>query len=508
MTQLTTFGKRPPFLSFPIPFDYPFTIPTLIATSASALLLYYYLQASHAHDLVEALRKKDIKKRRYLKRPEDKFASLKIEKHFVNPFEEWEEVSFLETALFWLRRWKGNGIPKSEEELEKVLPVKLPELDKIFSYQTNHIKENQPLGISDTDSCWSNNNDNKNTMATTSLHHQSPIPHEVTFTWFGQSTCLITIDGLAVLTDPVFTKCSINDYLGPKRVRPIPCPLKDFQSNLDIVLVSHDHFDHLDEKVVHQLGNSVTWYIPLGLREWFLKRNVDNVVELDWWQEIRHHSRPDIVIACVPAMHWSGSRTPFEKNTALWCSYVIKGQHNRVFFCGDTGYSDELFQSIGELYAPFTLAAIPIGSFEPVSMMQHVHMGPQDALKVHDDLKSPRLSVGIHWGTFMMSDEHYLAPSKLLAELWNKRQQQQQKGSLFSTATSSTSSNNDLSSLTSSSNSPSNLHDDSCTCDNYSTTSSSNSSIVSTPSTMSIYNKSQNASQFITTAFGETIILN
>lgn len=179
---------------------------------------------------------------------------------------------------------------------------------------------------------------------------------------------------------------------------------------------------------------------------------------------------------------------------------------------GDTGYSEELFQAIGDLYAPFTLAAIPIGSFEPVSMMQHVHMGPRDALKVHNDLKSPRLSVGIHWGTFMMSDEHYLAPCKLLAELWEKRQ----KSSIIAT-TSSNNNSDDLLSSTSSSSSSTitehNLHhhnhnhdDESSNSDNHSTV-STNSSIVSTPSTLSIY-KSQNSSKFITTAFGETVILN
>jgi N-acyl-phosphatidylethanolamine-hydrolysing phospholipase D len=112
----------------------------------------------------------------------------------------------------------------------------------------------------------------------------------------------MTIDGLTILSDPVFSKCSINDYLGPKRIRPIPCALEEFINDIDIVVVSHDHFDHLDENVVYKLGNSVTWYIPLGLKGWFLKRNVDNVIELDWWEEKIHQNRPDIKIACVPAM--------------------------------------------------------------------------------------------------------------------------------------------------------------------------------------------------------------
>lgn len=116
-----------------------------------------------------------------------------------------------------------------------------------------------------------------------------------------QSTCLMTIDGLTILSDPVFSKCSINDYFGPKRLRPIPCPLEDFVDDVDIVVVSHDHFDHLDESAVKKLGNSVVWYIPLGLKNWFVKRGVTNVIELDWWQEV-YHKNTEIMIACVPAM--------------------------------------------------------------------------------------------------------------------------------------------------------------------------------------------------------------
>lgn len=114
------------------------------------------------------------------------------------------------------------------------------------------------------------------------------------FTWLGQSTCLFSVDGLVILTDPIFEH--------KKRLRRPPCQLEEVQDLIDIVLVSHYHFDHLDENVVLQLGNNVTWYIPLGLREWFNKRGIENVIELDWWQEIHHKSRPDILIASVPSM--------------------------------------------------------------------------------------------------------------------------------------------------------------------------------------------------------------
>lgn len=136
-------------------------------------------------------------------------------------------------------------------------------------------------------------------------------------TWLGQSTCLITLEGLKILTDPVFEHS--------KRLRPPPCLLNDI-GNIDIVLVSHQHFDHLDENVAKQIGNNATWYIPLGLREWFTERGIDNVIELDWWQEMHHKGHSDIVIASVPSMHSS------HKEESLWCSFVIKSRNERIFF--------------------------------------------------------------------------------------------------------------------------------------------------------------------------------
>jgi N-acyl-phosphatidylethanolamine-hydrolysing phospholipase D len=166
---------------------------------------------------------------------------------------------------------------------------------------------------------------------------------------------------------------------------------------------------------VTQLGNDVTWYIPLGLREWFLKRGIENVIELDWWQEIHHKGRPDILIACVPSMHSSSSTsTTTAKDESLWCSFVIKGKQDRIYFCGDTGYVPELFQSIRDLYAPFTIAALPIDGGS-----SYEHMNPEKAVKAHKDLGYPMYSIGIHWGTFMTSEE----PSQQLRVLWDKEEE-------------------------------------------------------------------------------------
>ncbi|RCH95092.1 hypothetical protein CU097_012758 [Rhizopus azygosporus] len=375
--------------------------PTLLCYTVRFVHLYYsvyllillaivaYLHVHPSHHSLETCRQMSISKRKSLQKSEERFASLKINEFFLNPFDEWKEIPFYKTLLLWSRRWKGNGIPNNEIELDKSLPCKKPCLTHIFK---QHDK--------------------------------------ITFTWFGQSTCLVTIGELTILTDPVFSKRSINDYFGPKRLRPIPCQLEEFIDKVDIVLVSHDHFDHLDENAVRKLGNTVTWYIPLGLGRWFSKRGITRFVELDWWQKVDHQGT---TIVCVPAMHWSGSRTPFEKNNTLWCSFVIKSTKHSFFFCGDTGYSPELFQAIGNMYAPFTLAAMPIGSYLPMELMKHLHMGPTDAIQAHRDLGFPRLSIGIHWGTFMMSDENYLAPKKVLEASWQLTKQEVEKESEFIT---------------------------------------------------------------------------
>ncbi|KAI8982077.1 beta-lactamase superfamily domain-containing protein [Mycotypha africana] len=358
---------------------------TMTATAATSSLLYYLVFSSSSPTRTNKASRKPTKvedrraiisKRKMLESPEERYASLRIGNRFLNPFEEWTDIPFYKTLFFWLRRYKGNGIPRDEKALEQALPTHKPDFDRIKN------KENG-----------------------------------VTFTWFGQSTCLMTIDGVTILSDPVFSSRSINNYIGPKRLRPISCSLEEVIHLVDIVIVSHDHFDHLNEKAVETLGNSVVWYVPLNLKRWLNARAIINVVELDWWQET-FYPFSDLMIACVPAMHWSGSRTPFEKNNTLWCSYVIKSKNNTLFFCGDTGYSSDLFKAIGRKYTPFTLAAIPIGSFLPTHLMQHLHMGPEDAIKAHLDLNCPRLSVGIHWGTFMMSDEYYLAPKQILEKAW------------------------------------------------------------------------------------------
>lgn len=288
-------NKRLSFVNFPIPFDHPYTIPTLIATVGASAFLYYSLQASHKADLKEAIRQQVVHRRKHLKRKQEKFASLKIENQYVNPFNEWKQpsISFVDSILYWFGINNNNQIPK----IEQVSADTHTEIEgQIYWLVYKDLIDTLPMTKPD----FNHNN--------TSL------------TWLGQSTCLITVDGLKILTDPVFEHA--------KRLRPPPCSLRDI-GEIDIILVSHQHFDHLDEKVVEQIGDSATWYIPLGLREWFIKKGIENVIELDWWQEMHHKGHSGIVIASVPAMHTS------HKEESLWCSFVIKSQSERIFFWWD-----------------------------------------------------------------------------------------------------------------------------------------------------------------------------
>ncbi|KAJ3035214.1 hypothetical protein HK097_004264, partial [Rhizophlyctis rosea] len=324
------------------------------------------------------------------------YTSLRFAGRFVNPFLEWRDknaTNFWEYLHWQLTRTNRNGIPRNRQLLEDALPTVKPNFALLH-------KRPQPPPIADLSSSW---------IAEPSPHSDSLTSHNMNVTWFGQSTCLVQMDGYNVLTDPIFSERTI-DYIGPRRLRPAPCKLSELPK-IDIVLVSHNHYDHLDHKAVKELGNSVTWYIPLGMRDWFARYGVTKVVELDWWQEHQHDDRLQII--STPIQHWSG-RHFFDVNQTLWSSFVVRGPHNSFFHCGDTGYCSA-FAEIGKRYGPITLAALPIGSYEPRWFLRHQHASPEEAVQMHKELRAKH-TIGVHWGTFMMSDEHYLDPPRVLDE--------------------------------------------------------------------------------------------
>lgn len=249
----------------------------------------------------------------------------------------------------------------------------------------------------------------------------------ITYTWIGQSTCLIQLNGVTILTDPVFGDQPIESMLSPRRMRPMPCTIEEIAPHIDVVLVSHNHYDHLDLTVIPHLAHA-QWIMPTGTRHLVRGIAAANVHELSWWSEAALDitcrnaggSRRELSVAAVPANHWS-TRTLLDTNTSLWNSYAVRIGDASLFFCGDSGYSDSLFTAIGRMYGPFDLATIPIGSYAPRWHLSMQHMDPHGSVRVAQRIGA-RQSFGMHWGTWCMSDERWDAPPHDLA-LALKREQ-------------------------------------------------------------------------------------
>lgn len=215
-----------------------------------------------------------------------------------------------------------------------------------------------------------------------------------------------------LLTDPIWSaRCSPLAFAGPRRRQP-PGVAFDSLPAIDLVLVSHDHYDHLDLPTLRRLvhAHDPQFVVPLGLGAWLKRRRVGRVVELDWWEST---SVGNVTVHAVPAQHFSG-RTPWDSNRRLWAGFVVEGPSGRFYFAGDTGYGDH-FARIGERFGPLRLAAIPIGAYEPRWFMSPIHIDPQQAVQAHVDVGS-RQTIGIHFGTFRLTDEPWDEPEQLVRE--------------------------------------------------------------------------------------------
>lgn len=232
-----------------------------------------------------------------------------------------------------------------------------------------------------------------------------------TLTWIGHSTFLIQVGGLNIITDPHLSeRASPFAFAGPRRMVPPAMTYAELPP-LDIALVSHNHYDHLDEKTVRRLAREhpqLKFVVALGMAAWFRRRRIRNVVELDWWQAT---AALGASITAVPVQHFSG-RGPSDRNATLWCGFIVEIAGLKIFFAGDTGYSRD-FVDIGARFAPVDLALIPIGAYEPRWFMRPVHVDPAEAVRIHQDLQS-RQSVAMHWGTFQLTAEFADEPPRQL----------------------------------------------------------------------------------------------
>jgi len=231
---------------------------------------------------------------------------------------------------------------------------------------------------------------------------------EAMVTWVGHSTLLIQLDGVNLLTDPQWSpRASPFSFLGPRRVTPPGLRFEDLPP-IHLVLISHDHYDHLDVATVKRLADThrPLFVVPLGLKAWFADLGITRVEELDWWES---RTVNGLTLTLVPAQHFSG-RTFWDRNRRLWGGWAVAGRGKRLYFAGDTGYYDGL-KEIGRRLGPFDLAAIPIGAYMPPAIMTANHTTPEEALRVLEDVRGRRL-VGIHWGTFDLADEPLDEPPK------------------------------------------------------------------------------------------------
>jgi len=222
-------------------------------------------------------------------------------------------------------------------------------------------------------------------------------------TWVGHCTFAVQDGGDVFLTDPHWGPRA----LIPPRLSPPGIPLAAVPGDAFVVL-SHDHYDHLDTWTVRRLAG-LAWFVPLGLGSWLRRRGVRRVTELDWWQSVRHGRW---TVTFLPAQHWS-NRLTHGKNASLWGSWLLDSGSRRWYFGGDSGYFHG-FAEIGRRFAP-DVALLPIGAYEPRWFMRAVHMDPREALQAYRDLGAGWMA-GMHWGTFDLTDEPADLPPRVLAQ--------------------------------------------------------------------------------------------
>jgi len=248
---------------------------------------------------------------------------------------------------------------------------------------------------------------------------KAPLQESVpSVTWMNHCTFHVAYQGVHLLTDPIWSKrCSPFGFLGPKRLHQPPCDIGELP-HIDVVLISHDHYDHLDKSsILHVARKSpqAVFIVPEGVGKWFKKHKLYNFLELSWWQHTELEFPGDIQlrITAVPCQHFSG-RGVFGRNTTLWCGFAAqffekKTLKKQMYFVGDTGYNPHDFLNIGKNFGTFDLSLIPIGTYLPFSFMSPVHICPNKAVMIHQEVGS-RLSVGMHWKTFCLSDEDLQQP--------------------------------------------------------------------------------------------------
>jgi len=244
-----------------------------------------------------------------------------------------------------------------------------------------------------------------------SYHNEPPGPpppdrvhdQSIRVTFINHSTVLIQTEGLNILTDPIYyERVSPFQFAGPRRNQP-PGIRFDELPRIDILLLSHNHWDHLDIGTVQKIcaRDQPRVFCPLGVKTFLDQQGCRNVTQLDWRESAVYND--SVTVHCVPAQHFSG-RGIFDRNATLWAGFVLDTKAaGRIYFAGDSGYG-AFFKDIGRQFGPLRLALIPIGAYKPPSFMSPVHCSPAEAVQIHEDVRAER-TVAIHFGTFPLADD-------------------------------------------------------------------------------------------------------
>jgi L-ascorbate metabolism protein UlaG (beta-lactamase superfamily) len=230
-------------------------------------------------------------------------------------------------------------------------------------------------------------------------------------TWIGHATFVMRLGEKVIATDPIWSP-----RVGTVRRWAEPGVRMNDLPPIDVVTVSHSHYDHLDVPTLKALGRGPTYVVPRDVGEILHEAGLPNVVELGWWES---WSTGDLTVTLVPAQHWS-MRVPWDRNRRLWGGFVYQGPEATAYHAGDTAFSERVFTEIGERFPEIDSALLPIGAYEPQWFMQPQHMGPEEAAHAWEILGARRL-VAMHWGTFKLTDEPMGEPPERLRTFWNVR---------------------------------------------------------------------------------------
>jgi L-ascorbate metabolism protein UlaG (beta-lactamase superfamily) len=249
------------------------------------------------------------------------------------------------------------------------------------------------------------------TEITTENYGKRPLDHfkdGIRITFVNHSTFLVQVDSLNILFDPVWSRrVSPFRWVGPKRMQLPGIKFEDLP-RIHHVVLTHNHYDHLDIQTMRMVfgAHHPRITVPLGVKAFLDAEYISGATEMDWWQECALNEK--VNIQAVPAQHFSG-RGLLDRDTTLWCGYVISTPWGNIYFAGDTGYNEQTFKEIGSRCEPIKISILPIGAYKPGWFMSPIHTSPEESVKIHLDVRATT-SIGMHFGTFPLADDGHDDP--------------------------------------------------------------------------------------------------